>query len=107
VGKVLAAVVAVVVAVAVAVGLPVYYLRYTSPMIENDVSMVLTTNKTLTLAGGFSQLVDQGGDQDGGLVWQPGRNRYEVQGVQLNPLGLFSRTSIPCVWGILIACLPS
>jgi hypothetical protein len=36
-----------------------------------------------------------------------GRNRYGVQGVHLNPLALFLRTSIPCIWSTLSACLPS
>jgi hypothetical protein len=36
-----------------------------------------------------------------------GRNRYGVQGVHLNPLGLFLCTSILCIWSILSACLPS
>ena len=35
-----------------------------------------------------------------------GRNRYGVQGVHLNLLGLFLCPSILCIWG-LSACLPS
>jgi hypothetical protein len=38
---------------------------------------------------------------------EPGRNRYGVQGGHLNPLGLFLCTSIPCIWSILTAFLPS
>jgi hypothetical protein len=30
-----------------------------------------------------------------------------AQGAHLNPLGLFLCTSIPCIWSILSACLPS
>ena len=37
----------------------------------------------------------------------PGRNRYEVQGGHLNPLGLFLCASIPRIWSILSAFLPS
>jgi hypothetical protein len=41
-------------------------------------------------------------------VWyRPGRNRYGVQGVRLNPLSLFLCTSIPCIWSILSDRLPS
>jgi hypothetical protein len=36
-----------------------------------------------------------------------GRNRYGVQGVHLNLLGLFLCTSILCIWSTLSACLPS
>ena len=36
-----------------------------------------------------------------------GRNKYGVQGVHLNPLGLFLCTSTACIWSILGACLPS
>ena len=35
------------------------------------------------------------------------RRAYGVQGVHLNPLGLFLCTSIPCIWSILSACPPS
>ena len=32
------------------------------------------------------------------LTWVPGRNRYGVQGVHLNPLSIFLRTYAPCIW---------
>jgi hypothetical protein len=37
----------------------------------------------------------------------PRRNRYGVQGVHLNPVGLFLCTSIPCIWSFLSAYMPS
>ena len=39
--------------------------------------------------------------------WEPGSNRYGVQGAHLNPLGLFLRTSIHFIWRILSAFLPA
>jgi hypothetical protein len=33
--------------------------------------------------------------------------RYRGQGAHLNPLGLFLRTSIACIWRILSAFLPA
>jgi hypothetical protein len=42
------------------------------------------------------------------MTWFPsGRNRYGVQGVHLNPPGLFLCTSMPFIWSTLSACLPS
>jgi isopenicillin N synthase-like dioxygenase len=43
--------------------------------------------------------------------YPPGSNRQGVQGAHwasfLNPMGLFLRTSIPCVWRILSVILPA
>ena len=41
----------------------------------------------------------------GEAPWPAGSNRSGVQGVYLNPLGLFLRTSIPFIWRILSSFL--
>jgi hypothetical protein len=43
----------------------------------------------------------------GSLLCGTGRNRCGAQGVHLNRLGLFLRTSTLCIWSILGACLPA
>jgi hypothetical protein len=51
------------------------------------------------------------GTYDGRTVktYVAGRNRYGVQVVHLNPLGLFLYTSVPCIWRTLeySECLPT
>jgi hypothetical protein len=39
--------------------------------------------------------------------FKPGRKRWGLQGAHLNPLGLFSRASIPFIWRMLSAFLPA
>jgi hypothetical protein len=38
---------------------------------------------------------------------EPGTNIYWVQGVHLNPLGLFLCTTMPCISSIMSPCLPT
>ena len=57
-------------------------------------------------AAGSIQEVSWTIEANHGGGYHSGRNRYGIQGVHLNPLGLFLGAFIPCVWSILSAFLP-